>query len=106
MADAPTENISASSAPSTTPNEQAQTPTQDKPVSFHELNQPEQGEQTADTPLETPSVQPSEAATKQVEQIKVSLDKDVENILSKAGDDMKKSLFKSSNKDTPIDAAE
>ena len=69
---------------------------QDKPVSFHELNK-------EDT---TQHAEPTQAAQEQVQKIKVSLNKEVEDILSKAGNDMKKSLFKSPDKDTPIDAAE
>jgi len=116
VADAPTQTdaapisptASADSAPISAPPadtskmtglEKAQQQNQNKPVSFHELNQ-QQEEQ------KEPDVQPSETSTQTVEKIKVNLDKNVEDILSKAGDEMKKNLFKSSNNDDPIDAAE
>ncbi|MEM9470079.1 MAG: TraM recognition domain-containing protein [Pseudomonadota bacterium] len=68
-----------------------------QPVSFHELNKENEAEKAPAAPVEPPS--------KAVEEIKVQLNKDVENILKQAGSDMKKSLF-SDDKDTPLDAAE
>ncbi|MEM7618125.1 MAG: type IV secretion system DNA-binding domain-containing protein [Pseudomonadota bacterium] len=83
--------------------QQADSPvTQKKPVSFHDLNKQE-GTTLAEPPAAT---EPQAPLSPAVEKIKVDLDENVKSILSDAGADMKKNLFKSSDDNEPLDAAE
>lgn len=94
-----TQNTQPEIQASTPSTETPTAPTQKRPVSFHELNQTEQA---SPAQSDEKNIKPSP----EVEKIKISLDNDVKNILSNAGNEMKKSLFKSSQKNDPIDAAE
>ena len=84
--------------------ESTQPITQKKPVSFHDLNQQDGDSAAATAPQE--QVEAPAPVSPAVEKIKVDLDENVKNILSDAGADMKKNLFKSSDDNEPLDAAE